>query len=202
MGAPYSKKIKNEKIVSNNLPVTKTYSLVMLGSTIAGKTTLINSLINNEFDESLYASTGLSHSDITIKINDNEIIKFDIWDTVGRIKYRTLHKILLKDSSMYIIAFDVRSEKEMNEISFFLNQIKEVEKDYKEKPIFLIGNKCEKNNKHPREISKEIAEDFASKNNLFYFEVSAKRIRTLQKTFYIMMNIADDILTKKKIYQK
>ena len=115
MGAPHSKKTKNEKILSteqsNNLPVKQTYSLVMLGSSFAGKTTLINSLINNEFDEFLCASTGLSHSDITIKINDNEIIKFDIWDTVGRIKYRTLHKILLKDSSMYIIVFDVRREK-------------------------------------------------------------------------------------------
>ena len=76
--------------------------------------------------------------------------------------------------------------------------IKEVEEDYKEKPIFLIGNKCEKNNKRPREISKEIVEDFALKNNLFYFEVSAKRIKTLQKTFYIMMKIADDKLTEKK----
>ena len=55
----------------------------------------------------------------------------------------------------------------MDEISYFLNMIKEVEEDYKEKPIFLIGNKCEKNNKLPREISKKFAEDFALK--IIYF---------------------------------
>lgn len=167
MGAPHSKK-KNEKILSTKQSnIILQVKIVMLGSTIAGKTTLINSLINNEFDESILGSSLVQYSSKDIKINDKEIIKLHIWDTLGRERLREINKHFIKKSDMYIIVFDVRNKKEMNEISFFLDQIKELEKNYKTKPIFLIGNKCEKNNEHPREISKEIAEDFASK--IIYF---------------------------------
>ena len=215
MGAPFNKGIKNvcnisteqpnnlsvENISneqSNTLPVENNYSFIMLGSTFAGKTTLINSLINNKFVDSIESTIGCDYSTKYIKINDKENIKLVIWDASGKEVSRKANSVFIKNRNIHVIVFDVRRKEEMNDISYFLNQIKQMDKDYKEKPIFLIGNKCEKNNNNPRQISKEIAEDFASKNNLFYFEVSSKRIRTLQKTFYIMMNIANDILKNKK----
>ena len=60
------------------------YSLVMLGSTIAGKTTLINSLINNKYDESIECTTIPSLKMKDIKIDDKKMVKLDIWDTAGR----------------------------------------------------------------------------------------------------------------------
>ena len=208
MGAPHSKKSKNKNILpteqSNTLPVeTETeYCLTMLGSTHAGKTTLINSLINNKFDDSFCTSNTCEYSSKDIRINDKENIKLGIWDTIGREVGRKLMKNFIINGQIYIIVFDLKDKREIDEISYFFNMIKEVVEDYEEKPIFLIGNKCEKNDYHEREIIKEIGENFALKNNLFYFEVSAKRIRTLQKTFYIMMNIANDILKNRKKNQK
>ena len=56
----------------------------MLGSTIARKTTLINSLINNKYDESIECTTIPSLKMKDIKIDDKKMVKLDIWDTAGR----------------------------------------------------------------------------------------------------------------------
>ena len=108
MGLPYSKAIENENILppeqSSNIIEENNYALVMLGSTIAGKTTLINSLINNKYNESIECTTIPSLKMEDIKIDDKKIVKLNIWDKVGREIVRKINKHYIANK-IYLLLF-------------------------------------------------------------------------------------------------
>ena len=111
-------------MAEKGLKVTK---VVLLGEVSVGKTCLINRFINNSFDPKELSSSSASFITKTVKFDDmNEEIKFEIWDTVGQEKYRSLTKIFYKDSSVAILVYDITNKRSFDEIkNYWYNQIKE-----------------------------------------------------------------------------
>ena len=81
----------------------------------------------NSFDPKELSSSSASFITKTVKFDDmNEEIKFEIWDTVGQEKYRSLTKIFYKDSSVAILVYDITNKRSFEEIkNYWYNQIKE-----------------------------------------------------------------------------
>jgi len=174
----------------------KNFSIVMVGSTYAGKTALMNSLFENIFEDSILVTSAPNINQINLVMNDGEEIKFIIWDTPSFLHFEQLTiNQLIKKKDIYIIVFDVKDQSRFDKVSFYLNEIKAVAK--KNAPIILLGNKSEKDNK-PREISREFAEEFALKNDLIYFEISAKAILDVKIIFLQIINYAYNKLTGKE----
>ena len=168
----------------------------MVGSTYAGKTALMNSLFENIFEDSILVTSAPNINQINLVMNDGEEIKFIIWDTPSFLHFEQLTiNQLIKKKDIYIIVFDVKDQSRFDKVSFYLNEIKAVAK--KNAPIILLGNKSEKDNK-PREISREFAEEFALKNDLIYFEISAKAILDVKIIFLQIINYAYNKLTGKE----
>ena len=168
----------------------------MVGSTYAGKTALMNSLFENIFEDSILVTSAPNINQINLVMNDGEEIKFIIWDTPSFLHFEQLTiNQLIKKKDIYIIVFDVKDQSRFDKVSFYLNEIKAVAK--KNAPIILLGNKSEKDNK-PREISRELAEEFAFKNDLIYFEISAKAILDVKIIFLQIINYAYNKLTGKE----
>ena len=106
----------------------QTCKVVLLGESGVGKTCIIARVINNTFEENLISTTGASYAGKTMTFDEfgGKSIKFEIWDTAGQEKYRSLTKIFYKDAGAAILVYDITRQDSFDEIKkYWLQQIKE-----------------------------------------------------------------------------
>ena len=100
--------------------------VVLLGESSVGKTCIITRFVDNEFDKEILSTTGASYANKTLKFKDynNKEILFEIWDTAGQEKYRSLTQLFYKDASIAILVYDITNEESYNELkNYWVNQI-------------------------------------------------------------------------------
>jgi small GTP-binding protein len=106
----------------------QTCKVVLLGESGVGKTCINARFINNTFEENLISTTGASYAGKTMTFDEfgGKSIKFEIWDTAGQEKYRSLTKIFYKDAGAAILVYDITRKESFEEIQkYWINQIKE-----------------------------------------------------------------------------
>ena len=92
--------------------------VVLLGESGVGKTSIISRFINDTFEEGLVTTTGASYAgkDMVFKDYQNQVVKFEIWDTAGQEKYRSLAQIFYKDAAIAILVYDITNAESLEEI--------------------------------------------------------------------------------------
>ena len=105
----------------------KACKVVLLGESGVGKTCIISRFINDTFDDGSVTTTGASYVSKNMLFNDyNQVLNFEIWDTAGQEKYRSLTSIFYKDASIAILVYDITNENSFEEIqNYWYEQIKE-----------------------------------------------------------------------------
>ena len=82
--------------------------VVLLGESGVGKTSIISQFVTHKFDPHHETSLSAQFTSKTLDFADlGQSIKFDIWDTVGQEKYRSLAKIFYKDAKVIIFVYDI-----------------------------------------------------------------------------------------------
>ena len=105
----------------------KACKVVLLGEAGVGKTSIISRFIHNKFEENLETTTGASYAgkNMIFKDYQNQVVKFEIWDTAGQEKYRSLAKVFYKNSSACILVYDITRRNSFEELkNFWINEIK------------------------------------------------------------------------------
>jgi small GTP-binding protein len=112
----------------NNNEITEVCKVVLLGESGVGKTCIIDRFINDNFDDN-QKTTGISTftaKTMTFDEFQGKSVKFEIWDTAGQEKYRSLNKIFYKDAGVAILVYDITNSQSFEEIrQYWSNQIKE-----------------------------------------------------------------------------
>ena len=105
----------------------KSFKIVLIGETAVGKTCISNYFMNETFNIDQVSTSTPSFVSKTIKFQEfNGSIKFDIWDTVGQEKFRSLAKIFYKSSNAAILVYDITNRKSFEEIkNYWYKQLKE-----------------------------------------------------------------------------
>ena len=107
---------------NNNL---KIFKICLVGESGVGKTCIINRFVKNEFDIDENATLAASYVQKNVKLDDDKIIRFHIWDTAGQEKYRSIAKIFYKDAKAAILVYDITNQKSFDEIkNYWYEQIK------------------------------------------------------------------------------
>ena len=107
----------------------KICKVVLLGESGVGKTSIISRYINNNFSETLETTTGASYvsKNMTFKEYKNKTIRFEIWDTAGQEKYRSMTQIFYKDAQIAILVYDITNEESFEEIqNYWYDQVREI----------------------------------------------------------------------------
>ena len=102
--------------------------VVILGEAGVGKTSIIARFVNDTFKTDIKSSTGASFTGKKMKFKDfkNKVINFEIWDTAGQELYRSLNKIVYKNSDIAILVYDITNENSFSEIqNYWYEQLKE-----------------------------------------------------------------------------
>ena len=143
----------------------KNCKVVLLGESGVGKTSIISRFINDTFEEGLVTTTGASYAgkDMVFKDYKNQVVKFEIWDTAGQEKYRSLTQIFYKDAAIAILVYDITNEESFEEIQkYWYEQIKESAP--KNIVIGLAANKSDliDNEKVPEEKARNFAKEIGA----------------------------------------
>ena len=150
----------------------KTCQLLIIGDSSVGKTSLINRYTNGTFKEEYLATVGLDYSSKDEEFN-NETVHIKLWDTAGQERFKSLTQNYLRNADGILLVYDVTKTESFENLKDWICSIKQnMETKNIFLPLIICGNKVDM--EESREITKEDAEKFASKNNYKYFETSAK----------------------------
>ena len=143
----------------------KNCKVVLLGESGVGKTSIISRFINDAFEEGCVSTTGASYvsKDLVFKDYKNQLVKFEIWDTAGQEKYRSLTQIFYKDASIAILVYDITSEESFEEVqNYWYKQLKECAP--KNIVIGLAANKSDlfENEQVPEEKARNFAQEIGA----------------------------------------
>ena len=143
---------------------------VLVGESGVGKTSIISRFITDSFDPEVLSSSSAQFISKTIKLEETTI-KFDIWDTAGQEKFRSLAKIFYKDAKIIIYVYDITDKNSFEEIKNYW--YKETWDNITNKDVILalIGNKTDLYENE--QVSDEEGKKFAKQINAIFKTTSA-----------------------------
>ena len=141
----------------------ETVKVVLLGESGVGKTCIISQFVDHKFDQSVLSSLSAQFASKTIEYIDfGKAIKFDIWDTVGQERFRSMAKIFYKDAKVVIFVYDITSQKSFDALQNFWYE--EIKTNCGVTPVIaVVGNKTDLYDDQKVDNSK--AKEFAKKKS-------------------------------------
>ena len=158
------------------------YKVVLVGETQTGKTALIQRIVNDRFEENSETTMVASTLTTEVALEDGRMIKYEIWDTAGQEKQRSINKIFYKDAAIVIMVYDITNKHTYEEIkNYWYNQITTM--CNKHPLIAIAGNKSDLYAKE--EVKEKEAKEYAKEIGAVYQLTSCMRnegIRELMQT--------------------
>ena len=174
------------------------YKILLLGDSTVGKTCFLLRYVDDSFLDLHMATIGLDYRLKTLILEEQKIVKVQLWDTAGQDKFRAITRNYYKGASGIILIFDVTNVKSYENIKKWINEIKEEISEKVE--IVLIGNKID--NVQERKISKEQGDKLASEIGVKFFETSAKTGEGINESvFFLVKKIFENDPEVKNKYQ-
>lgn len=166
-------------------------TLIILGETLVGKTSIICRFGSNSFNHTTLSTIGVDNIRKNITLKNKKEIELSIYDTAGQERYQTITTSFYKKANGAIIVYSITDNFSFEKITHWIDVVKE------NSPegiiIYLIGNKCDDDDN--RVVPKNKGEELAKKYNIKFYETSAKNNINVNTLF---MNIANEICEKKE----
>ena len=145
--------------------------VVLLGESGVGKTSIISQFTANKFNPRCPTSVSAQFISKIINFPEyNKKIKFDIWDTVGQEKYRSLAKIFYKDARIIIFVYDITTEFSFAAIKDFW--YKETYEYADNEPLLaLVANKMDLYK--DEQVKNDLGKEYADEINAIFQNTSA-----------------------------
>ena len=169
----------------------ETIKIIILGDSKVGKTSFIIRFTKNKFDETYLATIGVDYKDRIINI-ENKQYKLLFYDTAGEEKYKSIPKNYIKNMQGIILMYDITDKSSFDSIIDWISDVKEIKGD--NFPMILVGNKIDLN--ESREVTEEMGNELAEKNQIEFFETSNKDGTNIQEAG---LEIVYKILSETKV---
>ena len=189
----------------NNLEDVK---VVLIGESGVGKTSIIKQFTNHTFEQNCAPSLSSQFTSKVINISDiKKDIRFDLWDTAGQEKYRSLAKIFYKDARIIIFVYEITNRKSFDSLQQYWYQ--QVNLNSIGNAIFaLVGNKNDLYNR--AEVKNKEAEEWANSIDAIFQTTSALSNTGINELFDILgkkyfnpkFNYKSEESQKKELYEK
>ena len=100
--------------------------VVLIGESGVGKTSIISRYMTDKFSATLGSTPGANFTTKTIFLKDeNQSIKFEIWDTAGQEKFRSLAKVFYKNAAICVLVYEITRRASFEELQrFWIEEIK------------------------------------------------------------------------------
>ena len=172
-----NKKIKNI--------AKKVFKIITLGNAGVGKTSIIRSYLGYSFETNTLSTLGLDFAKKEIKLKNKEKIHFQLIDTSGQEKYKSLSVSYLKHADGVLFVFALNNKLSFEQITDWIELFEEEHFGKDNIPKYLVGNKCdlEKDIK----VKEDSINNFLNnKKDMIYFQTSAKDNINIEEVFQEM----------------
>ena len=155
--------------------------VVLLGESGVGKTCIISQFTEHKFDQNVLSSLSAQFVSKTIEYLDfGKAIKFDIWDTVGQERFRSMAKIFYKEAKVIVFVYDITSQKSFDALQNYWYD--EIRNNCGVIPVLaVVGNKTDLYEDQVVETS--TAREFAKKIGAIFQLTSAKENEGIPNLF-------------------
>ena len=145
------------------------YKLVLLGDASAGKSCLVVRFCRGEFYEYQEPTIGAAFMTQTVPLKDHTI-KFEIWDTAGAERFRSLAPMYYRGAAAAVVVYDVTSQESFDGAKRWIAELKSLHAA--QVIVALAGNKVDL--EASRQVSKDVAAAYARDQGILFLETSAK----------------------------
>eukprot|EP00013_Stygamoeba_regulata_P025322 CAMPEP_0177651588 /NCGR_PEP_ID=MMETSP0447-20121125/12640_1 /TAXON_ID=0 /ORGANISM="Stygamoeba regulata, Strain BSH-02190019" /LENGTH=223 /DNA_ID=CAMNT_0019154703 /DNA_START=80 /DNA_END=751 /DNA_ORIENTATION=- len=157
-----------KSVGSNGQEYDYLYKVVLIGDSGVGKSNLLSRFTRNEFNLETKSTIGVEFATRSIQA-DGKIIKAQIWDTAGQERYRAITSAYYRGAVGALLVYDIAKSITFKNVERWLSELRDNAAG--SIVIMLVGNKCDL--RHLREVSTDLAKEFAEKNGLSFIETSA-----------------------------
>lgn len=151
---------------------------VIVGDSGIGKSSIMIRFAEDIFNYHYISTIGVDFKLSTIKYK-NKSIKFQIWDTAGQDRFRTITSTYYRGSQGTIICYDITDRNTFNSVIKWLEEVKKY--SINEPILILCGTKADLESE--REVSLTDGLEFAKLHNMKFFETSAKDNKNIKEIF-------------------
>lgn len=155
---------------------------IIIGDPYVGKSNILSRLYNDTFSNTSFPTIGVDFYSKLYTVN-NINLKFQIWDTSGQSRYRSLTSAYYRTVDIVLICYDVNERTTFDNVINWYNQLKDINID--RKLIYIIGNKIDTDYS---EVSIYELKELAEELGINYFEVSAKKNINIEELFIDICN--------------
>ncbi len=162
-----------------------TVKIVVSGDGGVGKTSFLNRLIYNHFDEENELTRGVDFFSKIIQANGTEY-NFILWDFGGQKRFSEIVNNLTEGSIAALILFDLSRLSTLDSVLNWLNKLKELG----EIPILLLGNKLDLMDRENIKLIDDYVHQIAEQNqSIFdYIKISSKTGYNINQAFFLLIN--------------
>ena len=151
--------------------------VVLVGEAGVGKTCLISRYVSDTFDEHSKTTDGASYVAKSIYCDQYDCyLQFDIWDTAGQEKFRSISKFFYRDASIILFVYDITNKESFIKVHGDKNVI-----------FAIVGNKSDLY--EDEKVTDEEAKEYAYNNNIQSFITSARNNVGINNMFEELGNL-------------
>ena len=161
--------------------------LILLGDVGVGKTSIMQRIAKNKYEDTKDATIGIQYEIKIIKYKDKSY-RIQLFDTAGQEKYKSIINSFYRLGNGFFVVFDLTNESSLNSVKNWIKEIQE--KSPEPDPIIIIlGNKNDLENiRISEDIIKKKLENYS---NTIYIETSAKANTNITHAFEQMIDLIE-----------
>lgn len=175
--------------------------VIILGNSGVGKTSLMNQYVNKKFSNQYKATIGADFLTKEVMVGDR-VVTMQIWDTAGQERFQSLGVAFYRGADCCVLVFDVTAPNTFKALDSWRDEflIQASPRDPENFPFVVLGNKCDMEN---RVVSTKRAQQWCqSKNNIPYFETSAKEALNVEQAFQTIAKNALEQESEVELYHE
>ncbi|XP_018409443.1 PREDICTED: ras-related protein Rab-7a [Nanorana parkeri] len=175
--------------------------VIILGDSGVGKTSLMNQYVNKKFTNQYKATIGADFLTKEVMVDDR-LVTMQIWDTAGQERFQSLGVAFYRGADCCVLVFDVTAPNTFKTLDSWRDEflIQASPRDPENFPFVVLGNKIDLEN---RQVTTKRAQVWChSKNNIPYFETSAKEAINVEQAFQTIARNALKQETEVELYNE
>jgi Ras-related protein Rab-1A len=151
---------------------------VVVGDSGTGKSCIMMRFADDIFNSSYISTIGVDFKINTIEIK-NKTVKFQIWDTAGQDRFRTITSSYYRGSQCTIICYDITDRYTFDNVIKWLDEVKKYSTD--NSLLVLCGTKIDL--EEQRQVQYEEGQTFANTHGMKFIECSSKNNTNIKEIF-------------------
>jgi len=153
--------------------------MILLGQPGVWKTSLLNKLSRCANTPIYQPTIGLDFASIETHLVNGIVIKSQVWDTAGQEYFAPIVRNYYQNIAAAIFVYDVGDPESLEGVRKWLFELRQVNNEPCK--LILVGNKIDI---EQRKVTEQEAKEFATKNEMKYYEVSVRKNENVYGFYY------------------